>query len=107
MQHAPITSLPPSIQTGIVQSDDAVFQRTLARDLGVTAHLELPVERVAATPRSLIGTTGDAPRILVWAVTPGTRLSSRPALDALAGTIRPLAGRTGEGGAFVLFAATA
>ncbi len=101
MQHAAITGLPPSTQTGIVQSDDAIFQRTLARDLGVTAHLELPVERVAATPRSLIGTTGDAPRILVWAVTPGTRLSSRPALDALAGTIRALAGRTGEEVAFL------
>lgn len=107
MQHAAITGLPPTTQTGIVQSDDAIFQRTLARDLGVTAHLELPVERVAATPRSLIGTTGDAPRILVWAVTPGTHLSSRPALDALASTIRALADRTGEEVAFVVFDRTA
>jgi hypothetical protein len=107
MQHAPITGLPQTTQTGIVESDDAIFKRTLARDLGVTAHLELPVERVAAKPRSLIGTTGDAPRILVWAVTPGTHLSSRPALDALASTIRALAARTGEEVAFVVFDRTA
>ncbi|MEO8631969.1 MAG: ABC transporter permease subunit [Chloroflexota bacterium] len=93
----------PVTQTGIVESDDPIWRQTLARDLGVTAHLELPVERVKATPRSLVGTTGDAPRVLVWAVTPGTRLSSRPALDALAATIRALADRTGEEVAFVVF----
>ena len=76
---------------------------SLARDLGVTAHLELPVERVSVTPRSLVGATGAAPRVLVWAVTPGTRLNSRPALDALAASIRALAGRTGEEVAFVVF----
>lgn len=107
MQHAAIVGLPSTTQTGIVESDDPTFQRTLARDLGVIAHLELPVERVAATPRSLVGTTGDAPRILVWTVTPGTRLSSRPALDALASTIRALADRTGEEVAFVVFDRTA
>jgi ABC-type dipeptide/oligopeptide/nickel transport system permease subunit len=90
-------------QTGIVQSDDPIFQHTLARELGVTAHLELPVERVTATPRSLVGATGDAPRILVWAVTPATRLSSRPALDAVASAIRTLAHRSGEEVAFVVF----
>jgi hypothetical protein len=107
MQHAAVAGVPQTTQTGIVESDDPIFQRTLARDLGVVAHLELPVERVAAMPRSLVGTTGDAPRILVWAVTPGTRLSSRPALDALASTIRALAGLTGEEVAFVVFDRTA
>ena len=79
------------------------MQHSLARDLGVTAHIELPVERVSVTPRSLVGATGAAPRVLVWAVTPGTRLSSRPALDALAASIRSLADRTGEEIAFVVF----
>src|SRR6185503_11569043 len=45
--------------------------------------------------------------ILVWAVTPGTHLSSRPALDALASTIRALGDRTGEEVAFVVFDRTA
>ena len=89
------------------ESDDPITQASLARDLGVTAHLELPVERVSATPRSLVGTTGDSPRILIWAVTPATRLSSRPALDALAGTIRALKDRAGEEVAFVVFDQTA
>ena len=61
---------------GVAESDDPIFQQTLARDLGVTAHVELPVERVSVTPRSLVGATGAAPRVLVWAVTPGTRVSS-------------------------------
>ena len=94
-------------QTRVVDSDDAIWQRTFARDLGVRAQLSLPVARVTATSRSLVGTTGAAPRILVWAVTPGTRLSSRPALDALASTIRALADRKGEEIAFVVFDRTA
>jgi ABC-type dipeptide/oligopeptide/nickel transport system permease subunit len=99
-------SAPVSVQVtsaGVVESDDPIWQHSLARDLGVTAHLELPVERISVTPRSLVGATGAAPRVLVWAVTPGTRLSSRPALDALAATIRALADRTGEEVAFVVF----
>lgn len=88
---------------GVVESDDPIWLHSLARDLGITAHLALPVERVSVTPRSLVGATGAAPRVLVWAVTPGTRLSSRPALDALAASIRALADRTGEEVAFVVF----
>jgi hypothetical protein len=97
----------PVVHAGIIDSDDPMTKTSLARDLGVTAHLELPVERVSATPRSLIGTTGDSPRILIWAVTPATRLSSRPALDALAATIRALKDRAGEELAFVVFDQTA
>lgn len=99
-------SAPVSAQVtsaGVVESDDPIWQHSLARDLGVTAHIELPVERVSVTPRSLVGATGAAPRVLVWAVTPATRLSSRPALDALAACIRALADRTGEEVAFVVF----
>jgi peptide/nickel transport system permease protein len=106
LPHVGVTGAPTTL-TGIVESDDPRWQRSLARDLGATAHLELPVERVTASPRSLVGTTGDAPRILVWAVTPGTRLSSRPALDVLAATIRVLADRSGEEVAFVVFDRTA
>lgn len=94
-------------QTRMVESNDPIWQRTLARDLGVRAHLTLPVDRVTGTSRSLVGTTGASPRILMWAVTPGTRLSSRPALDALSGTIRALKDRTGEEIAFVVFDRTA
>ena len=97
----------PVVQAGIIESDDPITKSSLARDLGVTARLELPVERVSATPRSLVGTTGDSPRILIWAVTPATRLSSRPALDALAGTIRALKDRAGGEVAFVVFDQTA
>ncbi len=88
---------------GVVESDDPIWQHSLARDLGATAHIELPVERVSVNPRSLVGATGAAPRVLVWAVTPGTRLSSGPVLDALAASIRALADRTGEEVAFVVF----
>jgi peptide/nickel transport system permease protein len=97
----------PVAQTGIIESDDPITQRSLARDLGVTAHLELPVERVSETPRSFVGTTGDSSRILMWAVTPATRLSSRPVLDAVAGTIRAVKDFAGEEVAFVVFDQTA
>src|SRR5207249_3956438 len=42
-------------------------------------------------------------RVLIWAVMPATRGSSRPATDALAAFIRSLAGRTGAGIAVVAF----
>jgi hypothetical protein len=103
----PLVGGVPVSATGTIESDDPITQRSLARDLGVIGHLTLPVERVSAAPRSLVGTTGDAARILVWAVTPATRLSSRPALDALAATIRALKDRAGEEVAFVVFDRTA
>ncbi|MEP6694272.1 MAG: ABC transporter permease subunit [Chloroflexota bacterium] len=88
----------------ILQSDDALQKRSLARDLGRTAHVALPTARVTATPTSLVGVSpGGAPRVLVWAVMPATRGSSRPAMDAISGFVRSLAGRTGEAIAVVAF----
>ena len=88
----------------LVQSDDPIAKTSYARDLGTQAHVELPVARVAATPKSYVGVTpGEPSRVLIWAVMPATRGSSRPATDALAAFIRSLAGRTGAGIAVVAF----
>lgn len=98
----------PTFGQNIVQSDDPMSQKSLARDLGTRAHVEVPIARVNATPKSLVGVTPDAPaRVLIWAVMPATRGSSRPATDALAAFVRSLAGRTGAGIAVVAFDRTA
>jgi hypothetical protein len=92
----------------LIENDDPISQNSLARDLGTRAHVEVPVARVTATPRSLVGVTPDQPsRVLIWVVMPATRGSSRPATDALAAFIRSLNGRTGEGLAIVAFDRTA
>ena len=92
----------------IIQSDDPISRKSLARDLGARAHVDLQIARVTATPRSLVGVTpGESARVLIWAVMPATRGSSRPATDALAAFIRSLAGRTGVGLAIVAFDRTA
>lgn len=102
--------LPTSLGSGfgrgqkLVASDDPISQRSLARDLRALAHVELPIARVNATPRSLVGITpGEPSRVLIWAVMPATRGSSRPATDALAAFVRSLPGRTGAGLAIVAF----
>jgi peptide/nickel transport system permease protein len=98
----------PSFGPKIIQSDDPISRTSLARDLGTRAHVDLQVARVSATPRSLVGVTpGELSRVLIWAVMPATRGSSRPATDALAAFIRSLAGRTGGGLAIVAFDRTA
>src|SRR6266545_3721133 len=100
----------PSLTFGqmLIQSDDPISWQSLARDLGTTAHVDLPIARVTATPRSLLGVTpGEPARVLVWVVMPATRGSARPAIDALAAFIRSLAGRTGVGLAVVAFDRTA
>jgi hypothetical protein len=92
----------------LIRFDDPLGQTSLARDLGVRAHVEVPIARVTATPRSLVGITpGDPARVLIWVVTPATRGSSRPATDALAALLRSLAGRSGTGLAIVAFDRTA
>jgi peptide/nickel transport system permease protein len=88
----------------VVESDDPIMRKSLARDLGTRAHVDLQVARVTATPTSLVGVTqGDPSRVLIWAVMPATRGSSRPATDALAAFVRSLEGRTGVGLAIVAF----
>lgn len=94
----------PATGGKVIQSDDPISHESLARDLGTRAHVDLQIARVTATPRSLVGVTpGEPARVLIWAVMPATRGSSRPATDALAAFIRSLAGRTGEGLAIVAF----
>jgi peptide/nickel transport system permease protein len=98
----------PSFGQKIVQNDDPISRTSLARDLATRAHVEVPIARVVATPRSLVGVTpGEPSRVLIWAVMPATRGSSRPATDALAAFVRSLAGRTGVGIAIVAFDRTA
>lgn len=103
------TSAIPNAGPGqIIRFDDPLGRTSLARDLGVRTHVEVPVARVTATPKSLVGTTpGESARVLVWVVTPATRGSSRPATDALAAMLRSLAGRSGTGLAIVAFDRTA
>jgi peptide/nickel transport system permease protein len=97
-----------SLGQKIVENDDPISQKSLARDLGTSAHVDLPVALVKATPRSLVGVTpGQPSRVLIWLVMPATRGSARPATDALAALIRSLAGRTGVGLAIVAFDRTA
>src|SRR5688572_23964673 len=103
-----VTTSGPTLSQKIIQSDDPISRKSLARDLGTRAHVDLQVARVTATPRSLVGVTpGEPARVLIWAVMPATRGSSRPATDALAAFIRSLAGRTGAGLAIVAFDRTA
>lgn len=98
----------PSFGQKTLPSTDPISKTSLARDLGTRAHVEVPVSRVAATPRSLVGVTpGEPSRVLIWAVMPATRGSSRPATDALAAFVRSLAGRGGAGIAVVAFDRTA
>jgi peptide/nickel transport system permease protein len=88
----------------LVQSDDTISLRSLARDLGSRARVELPISRVTTTARSLVGVTpGEPARVLIWAVLPATRGSSQPATDALAAMVRSLADRSGAGLAVVAF----
>ena len=95
---------PSPIGQKIIQSDDPISRTSRARDLGRRAHVDLQVARVNTTATSLVGLTeGDTARVLIWAVMPATRGSSRPATDALAAFIRSLAGRTGLGLAIVAF----
>lgn len=102
------TSNSPSLGPRVIQSDDPISRKSLARDLGTRAHVELPIARVNARPRSLVGVTPDVPtRVLIWAVMPATRGSSRPATDSLAAFVRSLPGRTGAGIAVVAFDRTA
>jgi peptide/nickel transport system permease protein len=92
----------------LVQTDDPISQRSLARDLGARAQVELPIARVSATPRSLVAATpGEPSRVLIWAISPATRGSSRPATDGLAAMVRSLAGRSGMGLTVVAFDRTA
>jgi ABC-type dipeptide/oligopeptide/nickel transport system permease subunit len=93
----------------VIRSDDPLTHTSLARELGVLAHVEVPIARLTATPKSLVGVSpGATPRVLIWAVTPATRGSSRAATDALAAMVRSLAGRSGGSGlAIVAFDRTA
>jgi peptide/nickel transport system permease protein len=94
----------PGYGQKLVQSNEPASARSLARDLGTRAHVELPVARVTATPKSLVGVTpGEPSRVLIWAVLPATRGGSGPATDALAAMIRSLADRTGAGLTVVAF----
>jgi len=102
------TSPTPLLGQMVIQSDDPISHMSLARDLGTRAHVELPIARVTATPKSVVGVTpGEPPRVLIWVVMPATRGTSRPATDALAAMVRSLAGRTGDGLAVVAFDRTA
>jgi peptide/nickel transport system permease protein len=69
--------------------DSANHRVSPARDLGVTARVEVPLQRQSASVTSLVGEVGDAPedagRILVWAIRrPGERNPSTDVLTALA-----------------------
>ncbi|MGH2492379.1 MAG: hypothetical protein ACRDF9_12805, partial [Candidatus Limnocylindria bacterium] len=98
----------PTFGLKVVQGDDPISHTSLARDLATRARVELPIARVTASPRSLVGITpGEPSRVLIWAVMPATRGTSRPATDALAAMIRSLAGRGGVGLAVVAFDRTA
>ena len=87
----------------LISNDDPITRRSLARDLGVASHVELPVGRLLATPTSFVGVSSDSPRILVWAVLPATRGGSRTTSDALAAFLRSLAARDGAHLAVVAF----
>jgi hypothetical protein len=66
-----------------------------ARELGVTAHIEVPIERRTATSTSFIGetpnTAADRSHVLVWAVRRG---AVHPTTDVLQALARSPAGRS-------------
>jgi len=87
----------------VVDNDAPITRTTLARDLGVLAHIELPVARVSETLRNLVArTSDDDPGVLIWALMPATRGSSGPAFDALAAVVRILKER--QSAAFTIVA---
>ena len=87
----------------LVAHDDPLTRKSLARDLGVRSHVELPVQRVLATPTSFVGVSDGSPRVLVWAVLPETRGGSPTTSDALAAFLLSLAGKQGASLAVVAF----
>jgi peptide/nickel transport system permease protein len=75
--------------------DSASHRVSPARDLGVTARVEVPLRRESASVTSLVGEVrdvpGDAGRILVWAIRrPGEQ---NPSADVLAALARVAASR--------------
>ncbi len=77
------------------QADAWKHRPSVARDLGVTARVEVPLERKAATATTVLGEVADVPHavghVMVWAVRqPG---DPHPSADALAAVARALAPR--------------
>jgi peptide/nickel transport system permease protein len=78
-----------------VFGDSARHRMSGARDLGVTARVEVPLQRQSAAVTSLVGEVGDVPddvgRIVVWAVRKPT--ATNPAGAVLAALSRALGSR--------------
>lgn len=84
--------------------DDPRYRVSPSRDLGITARVEVPLRREAATTRSYLAEVTDVPddagRIVVWSDRePG---ADRPAADVVAALARTLGGR-GVPFVFVVF----
>ena len=95
------------ILTGQLNGDTAATQGvSMARELPLRAHLELPIAPVASTSHSLVALTAapaGAHRMVLWAVAPSLATGSRSAADALVAVVRALAGRPMPPLAFVVF----
>jgi peptide/nickel transport system permease protein len=78
-----------------VFGDSTRHRVSAARDLGVTARVEVPLERQSASVTSLVGEVADVPddagRVVVWAVRKPT--ATNPADAVLAAVSRALGGR--------------
>lgn len=90
---------PIGVDVGPASKLDVVDQyagaRSIARELGVTAHIEVPVERRTATSTSFVAeipnAAPDRSRVLVWAVRRG---DGHATTDVLLAASRSLAGRS-------------
>ena len=104
---APFGISATGILTGQLNGDIAATQGvSMARDLPLRAHLELPIAPVASSSHSLVALTpapADAHRLVLWAVAPSLATGSRSAADALVGAVRAFAGQAMPPLAFVVF----
>ncbi len=90
---------PIGLDVGPASKLDVVNQyagaRSTARELGVTAHIEVPVERRTATSTSFVGATpggpADSSHVLVWAIRRG---DAHPTTEVLLALARSLRGRS-------------
>src|SRR5213075_345161 len=85
-----------AILTGQLNGDTTATQGlSMARDLPLRAHLELPIAPVASSSHSLVALTpapAGAHRLVIWAVAPSLASGSRSAADALGALVRALGG---------------
>lgn len=93
-----------SVASAWIPSDSEYADRSIARELPATGHVELPLARLSAHVTSYVAETraaGSAPRIVIWALLHPSTVGGHEPIDALAAAARAIGQR---GGPFVFVA---